>query len=122
MDILIAEDYDDTRNLIRMLLQAKGHRVAEAANGLEAVEAAARERPDLILMDLNMPVMDGIEATRCLRARPEMAGVPVVAVTAHCGDGDWEQKARAAGCDECVAKPVNFDLLDKVLARFHPKN
>ncbi len=122
MDILIAEDYDDTRSLIRMLLQSKGHHVVEAVNGLEAVEIASREPPDLILMDLNMPVLDGIEATRRLRSLPETAGVPVVAVTAHCGDGHWEQKARAAGCDECVAKPVSFDLLDGVLARFLPKN
>jgi two-component system cell cycle response regulator DivK len=122
MVILVAEDYDDTRSLIKMLLQAKGHRVVEAVNGREAVDLAARERPDLILMDLNMPVMDGIAATRALRERPEMSGMPVVAVTAHCGDGDWEKKALAAGCDECVAKPVNFDLLDDVLARFLPKN
>jgi two-component system, cell cycle response regulator DivK len=88
MIILVAEDYDDTRSLIRMLLQTKGHRVVEAVNGREVVELAARERPDLILMDLNMPVMDGVEATRRLRARPEVSDVPVVAVTAHCGDGD----------------------------------
>lgn len=122
MNILVAEDYDDIRRLIRMLLQTKGHRVMEAANGKEAVELAARERPDLILMDLNMPVMDGIEATHVLRERSEMAQVPIVAVTAHCSDGDWERKARAAGCDDCVAKPVNFDVLDNVLARFLPKN
>lgn len=122
MIILVAEDYDDIRNLIKMLLQNKGHRVMEAANGQEAVELAARERPDLILMDLNMPIMDGIEATHALRERSEMAQVPIVAVTAHCGDGDWERKARAAGCDDCVAKPVNFDVLDNVLARFLPKN
>lgn len=122
MIILIAEDYDDTRSLMKMLLQTKGHRVMEAVNGQEAVELAARERPDLILMDLNMPVMDGIAATHALRERPEMEAVPIVAITAHCGDGNWEMKARAAGCDDCVAKPVNFDVLDNVLARYLPEN
>lgn len=121
MIILIAEDFDDTRQMMKLLLELRGHRVVEAANGQQAVELAMRERPDLILMDLNMPVLDGITATMRLRERPETVGVPVVAVTAHCGDTAWRERALAAGCVECVEKPVDFDRLERLLNRLLPK-
>jgi CheY-like chemotaxis protein len=70
MTILVAEDFDDTRVMMRMLLEMRGHRVVEASDGRQAVEVASREHPDLVLMDLNMPVLDGIEATRLLHERP----------------------------------------------------
>src|SRR3712207_978904 len=105
MIILVAEDTDDIRLIIRMMLENKGHRVVEAANGREAVELATSKAPDVILMDLNMPVMDGIEATRHLRHRPETSHMPIIAVTAHCGDPVWRGRAMEAGCTECVGKP-----------------
>ena len=115
MVILIAEDYDDIRFLIKMVLERKGHNVVEAANGQEAVEVATREHPDLILMDLNMPVMDGIQATQLLREQPETSDVPIVAVTAHCADPNWRNRAFSAGCVECVGKPLDFNLLEQVI-------
>ncbi len=121
MIILIAEDFDDTRLMMKLLLEMRGHSVIEAANGQEAVEIATSQRPDLILMDLNMPVLDGISATRLLHERPETAGVPVVAVTAHCGDPGWRERALAAGCIECVDKPVDFEKLERLLDRLLPK-
>ena len=121
MIILIAEDFDDTRQMMKLLLEMRGHRVVEAANGQEAVELATSQRPDLILMDLNMPVLDGITATLLLQGRPETSGVPVVAVTAHCGDPVWRERALAAGCVECVAKPVDFEQLEGLLDRMLPK-
>jgi CheY-like chemotaxis protein len=121
MIILVAEDFDDTRQMMKLLLEMRGHSVIEAANGQEAVEIATSQRPDLILMDLNMPVLDGISATRLLHERPETAGVPVVAVTAHCGDPVWRERALAAGCVECVDKPVDFDKLERLLDRLLPQ-
>ena len=117
MIILVAEDFDDTRLMLKLLLEARGHRVVEAADGREAVEIATRERPDLILMDLNMPVLDGIAATRLLHEQPGTSGVPVIAVTAHCGDPEWRDRARDAGCVECVGKPVDFEQLEQLIDR-----
>jgi CheY-like chemotaxis protein len=114
---LVAEDTDDIRLVIRVMLESKGHRVVEAANGREAVELAASETPDVILMDLNMPVMDGIEATKRLRLRSETSDMPIIAVTAHCADPSWRRRAMAAGCTECVGKPVDFERLDYLIDR-----
>lgn len=97
------------------MLEGKGYHVVEAANGREAVAAATREGPDLILMDLNMPVMDGSAATRYLRGQPETSGVLIIAVTAHCADPSWRARALAAGCVRCVGKPVDFKLLDGLI-------
>jgi two-component system, cell cycle response regulator DivK len=116
MVILVADDTDDIRQIIRMMLEKKGHRVMEAADGREAVELATRGRPDVILMDLNMPVMDGIDATKCLRNQSQTSNMPVIAVTAHCADPAWRARAIAAGCVQCVGKPVDFELLDKHLS------
>jgi two-component system cell cycle response regulator DivK len=115
MIILVAEDSDDIRLMIRVMLELRGHRVVEAADGREAVELAMSKNPDVILMDLSMPVMDGIEATRRLRAQPETSNMPVIAVTAHCADSDWHRRALAAGCTECVGKPVDFRRLEQLI-------
>lgn len=117
MIILIAEDFDDIRFLLKTVLEGKGYRVMESVNGQEALEIAIRERPDLILMDLNMPVMDGIEATRRLCEQPETSTVPVIAITAHCNDAAWRERAVDAGCVECVSKPVDFEELDALINR-----
>jgi CheY-like chemotaxis protein len=117
MKVLIAEDFDDTRELISMIMRMKGCETAEARDGAEAVQMAASERPDLILMDLNMPVLDGWEATRRIRARGETSHIPVVAISAQC-DGDWHARALAAGARECLQKPVDFAAFDKLLDRY----
>lgn len=102
--ILIAEDHEDSREALRALLDAFGYRVEVAANGREAVETAFSASPDLILMDVMMPEMDGFEATRRLRADPHFRQAPIVALTAMEGARD---RVREAGCDDYVAKPID---------------
>ena len=115
--ILLVEDSEDIRLLMKLILEKKGHRVVEAADGGEAIKRSLEERPQLILMDLSMPVMDGWEATRRLRLLEETRHVPIVGLSAHCRDEPRELAIRA-GCDDCVAKPVDERLLDEILARF----
>lgn len=115
MRILIAEDIEDTRYLMKVLLQRRGHTVLEAENGEQAVERALTENPDLILMDLSMPVMDGLTATRCIR-RNETGRTPIVALSAHLTDPAWRERALRCGCDYCCSKPLDFDALDELLA------
>ena len=114
--ILIVEDVEYNRDLLVQLLEEE-YDVMTAADGAAGVEAAARERPDLILMDLSLPVVDGWEATRRLKARPETAAIPVIALTAHAMQGD-EDKARACGCDDYLTKPIDEDQLFAKLERF----
>lgn len=104
--ILIVEDQEDNRAILRDLLTAHGYGYIEAINGEEGVRLAARERPDLILMDIQLPVMDGYEATRRLKADPALKAIPVIAVTSYALSGD-ETKAKAAGCDAYVTKPFS---------------
>ena len=118
MIILVADDTEDIRLMLKQRLELRGHRVVEAADGRQAVAVATSERPDVILMDLSMPVMDGIEAAKYLRAQPETSRMPIIAVTAHCSDPAWHRRAVDAGCVECVGKPVDFNNLDRLIARF----
>ena len=118
MRILVVDDAPDTRDTMKMLLEIQGHDVEVASNGKEAVECATDQRPDLVLMDLTMPIMDGLTATRQLRHRPETESTPIVALSAYLRDGVWRDKAFAAGCNECLSKPVDFGALDRVLSRF----
>ena len=104
--ILIVEDYDDTREMIAQVLRGKGFRVVEAADGLLAVNAAKREKPDLILMDLSLPALDGFEATRRIKEETDTKDIPVVAVSAHCGEADSKEKAKSAGCLSCLPMPI----------------
>ncbi len=114
--ILIAEDSPDIRALIEMLLSAAGHEVSSVTDGRAAVETARRERPDLILMDLSLPLLSGWEATRQIRSDPAASGIPILAVTAHAMHGDRE-RALAAGCDGFIAKPINEETFaPRVLA------
>jgi CheY-like chemotaxis protein len=115
--ILIAEDTADIRSLIKLILEMKGYRVVEAEHGKEALELAPQHKPDVIFMDLNMPVLDGWEATRQLRQIPEMRGTPIIGLSAHC-KGEWHREAIAAGCDDCIQKPIEERVLDKILSRF----
>jgi CheY-like chemotaxis protein len=114
--ILIVEDVEYNRDLLVQLLE-DDYEVLTAADGAAGIELAARGRPDLILMDLSLPVIDGWEATRRLKARPETLAIPVIALTAHAMQGD-EDKARACGCDDYLTKPIDEDQLFAKLARF----
>ena len=118
MVILVAEDMDDTRQMMKLLLELDGHEVETAANGLQAVRAATQHVPDVILMDLCMPGMDGFEATRTLRGIPETHGVPIIAVSAYAGDNEWCDKALNVGVNECLGKPVDFAALKFALCRY----
>jgi two-component system, cell cycle response regulator DivK len=114
--VLVAEDHDDTRQLLRTLLEQRGYSVVEAGDGFAAVDAAEREHPDLILMDGSLPLLDGIGATRRLRGLPALSAVPIIFLSGHA-----EQYARSAaldaGCDEYVVKPFDIERLVTVLKR-----
>jgi two-component system cell cycle response regulator DivK len=112
--ILVVEDQEDNRRILRDMLTSADYEVTEAENGEEAIAAAAKHRPDLILMDIQLPIMDGYEATRRIKADPTLTGVPVIAVTSYALRGD-EEKACAAGCDDFVPKPYSpRQLLAKI--------
>jgi CheY-like chemotaxis protein len=115
--ILVVEDSPDIRALVRMLLEADGHEVLTAVDGQQGVTAARQERPDLVLMDLSLPVLSGWEATREIKGNPQTASIPVVAVTAHAMQGDRE-RALAAGCDGFVAKPIDEEAFGSVVSSF----
>ena len=112
--IMVVEDYDDTRLLLRRGLEGMGYSVLEASNGQEAVEISDREHPDLILMDLDLPILDGILATQLIRQQKEMHGVPIVAVTAY-PMSYTRVKAFAEGCDEYMAKPIDMTELARLV-------
>jgi len=112
--ILYVEDNDDNVFMLSGRLKRKGYEVAHAENGAVALDHVAADRPALILMDLSLPVMDGWEATRRLKANPATADIPVIALSAHAMSGDRE-KALAAGCDDYDTKPVDLPrLLGKI--------
>jgi CheY-like chemotaxis protein len=114
--VLIVDDYEDAREMYAEYLQFSGFRVAEARNGLEAVEKAFALRPAVILMDLSLPVMDGWEATRRLKKDPRTRSIPVVALTGHALDGN-SREAEDAGCDAYVTKPCLPDDLVREVQR-----
>ena len=113
--VLIVEDIELNRDLLEQLLESE-HRLVFAEDGLGALERAAESRPDLILMDLSLPRMDGWEATRRLKADPGLAHIPVIALSAHAMSGD-EDRARASGCDDYLTKPLDETLLLAAIAR-----
>src|SRR6187551_1501881 len=106
--ILIVEDVEFNRDLLTQLLEEE-FQVIAATDGQAGIEAAERERPDVILMDLSLPIIDGWEATRRLKAHQDLKAIPVIALTAHAMRGD-EAKARASGCDDFLTKPIDEDL------------
>lgn len=112
--VLVVEDFEDNRFMMRRLLEMSGYRVVEAVNGAQAVSVAESERPDIILMDLSLPLLDGLAATRRIRARDGLGKVPIVAVSAH-DSADFHAEALAAGCNEYVTKPIDFDQLVQLL-------
>ena len=117
---LVVEDFEDSRFMMRQLLELAGYRVVEATDGEEAVELAVTEQPELILMDLSLPKLDGLTATRRIRQHQGLGRVPIVAVSAHDSPGS-RSEALAAGCDEYVTKPIDFDQLSSLLHRLLPR-
>ena len=114
--ILVVEDNELNRDMLSRRLKRKGYEVLIAADGAQGVALAQSEAPDLILMDMSLPVLDGWEATRRLKAAPETQSIPIIALTAHAMAGDREQ-ALAAGCDDYDTKPIEFRrLLGKIQA------
>jgi two-component system, cell cycle response regulator DivK len=112
--ILVAEDHEDNRQILRDLLASGGFDMIEANDGERAVTAAEESRPDLILMDIQLPVIDGYEATRRIKANPALKAIPIIMVTSYALSGD-DAKARQAGCDDYVAKPYSpRQLLAKI--------
>jgi two-component system, cell cycle response regulator DivK len=104
--ILVVEDQEDLRGVLRDLFTSSGYIVIEAADGVTGIAMAKSERPSIILMDIQMPVVDGYEATRQIKADPNLTSIPIIAVSSFAMKGD-EEKARAAGCDEYVTKPYS---------------
>ena len=112
--ILLVEDNEMNRDMLTRRLERKGFEVVIAVDGQAGVDMASSSNPDIILMDLSLPVMDGWEATRQIKADPATQGIPLIALTAHAMAGD-EQKAREAGCDDYDTKPVDLKrLLGKI--------
>jgi CheY-like chemotaxis protein len=118
--ILLVEDSDDGRQVLRLTLESWGYRVMEARDGREAVEAARGRCPDIILMDLNMPRMDGLSAAKLIRdCREPCRDVPIVAITAFDVYG-MRDAALEAGCDDYITKPINYEVLDETVRRLTP--
>ncbi len=111
--ILVAEDYEDSRMLMKFQLESVGYRVIEAADGYQAVEQTQKEHPDLILMDMSMPSLDGLAATERIRALETKTKLPIIAVTAH--GHQYIDRALAVGCNELIGKPVDFELLETMI-------
>ena len=114
--ILIVEDNEDNQDLMRFLLERAGYEVSTVENGLEGIEAARRDNPDIILMDLSLPELDGWSAAREIKADPVLAKIPLIAVTAHTLAGD-RRKALEAGFDSYISKPINIHMFDVTVGK-----
>ena len=112
--MLIVEDAEDARFFMRLAMEQLGYKVFEAEDGEKAVAVAQRERPDIILMDLSLPIMDGFAATKIIRTTDGMNGVTIIVVTAHQGT-DFREEARGAGFDAYVTKPIDIDSLNQLI-------
>jgi two-component system, cell cycle response regulator DivK len=119
--ILVVEDFDDSREMLSTFLNVQGYETLEAADGQEAVDIAYKEHPDLILMDLSLPVLDGIEAARQIHLDPSSADIPIIALTAHSTHlKNCKENALAAGCVDYLEKPFDFSLLEnKIKTHIH---
>jgi two-component system cell cycle response regulator DivK len=114
LTILLVDDDEDTRFLMRLEIERRGYRVIEADDGEKAVALAQQEQPDIILMDLSLPTMDGLEATKQIRGIDGLRTVPIIAVTAH-QETDFREGAKASGFDAYVTKPMDFDWLSELM-------
>ena len=117
--VLLVEDSEDNRFMMKRLLEMSGYEVVEAVNGEQAVSTAKIMPPDLILMDLSLPRVDGLAATRRIRQLPALKHVPIVVVSAH-DTADFHAEALASGCNEYVTKPIDFGQLEVLLRRLAP--
>jgi two-component system, cell cycle response regulator DivK len=117
--ILVVEDQEDNRRILRDLLAHSGYEVFEVGDGEQALTAAATHRPDVILMDIQLPLLDGYEATRRIKADPMLKHIPIIVVTSYALSGD-EIKARAAGCDAYVGKPYSPRALLAKIREYAP--
>ena len=115
--VLLVEDTEDNRFMMRRLLEMAGYSVVEATNGEEAVKIARAESPRLILMDLSLPVIDGLAATRLIRKLPDFRSIPIIAVSAH-DTSDFQSDALEAGCNSYITKPIDFNELEELIAHF----
>src|SRR3954453_4080912 len=114
--VLLVEDTEDNRFMMRRLLEMSGYRVIEAMNGEEAVKLARSESPRLILMDLSLPIIDGLAPTRLIRKLPGCESTPIIAVSAH-DTSDFQSEAMDAGCNSYVTKPIDFNELEELIAQ-----
>jgi Response regulator containing a CheY-like receiver domain and an HD-GYP domain len=119
--VLLVEDTEDNRFMMRRLLEMSGYRVVEATNGDEAVKVARAESPRLILMDLSLPVIDGLAATRLIRKLPDCRRTPIIAVSAH-DSSDFQSEAIEAGCNSYITKPIDFNELEQLIAQLLAEN
>jgi two-component system cell cycle response regulator DivK len=117
--ILVVEDQEDNRQILRDLLANAGYEMLEAEDGIQAITQASKHRPDLILMDIQLPMLDGYEATRRIKAKAELRHIPIIVVTSYALSGD-DVKARAAGADGYVAKPFSPRKLLATIQQFFP--
>ena len=117
--ILVVEDQEDNMQILRDMLMNADYEIIEAEDGEQALAAVANQRPDLILMDIQIPILDGYEVTRRIKADPALRSIPIIAVTSHALSGG-EEKARAAGCDDFVAKPYSPRLLLAKIRQYLP--
>jgi two-component system cell cycle response regulator DivK len=115
--ILVVEDSEDNREILRYVLRASGYGVLEAANGEQAVEICREKHPDLILMDLSMPVLDGYGAARQIRKLKDLDGIPIIAVSAH-ATMDYRARALADGFNDYLTKPIDFSQLETLLHQY----
>jgi CheY-like chemotaxis protein len=117
MNILVVDDTNDTRFLLRALLQKRGHFVVEATNGLEAFNIARKTVPDLILMDLHMPVLDGFSSIRLIRTLESIGQAPIIVISAFLDNG-WKEKAIEAGCTETLSKPIDLNKFSRLINKY----
>lgn len=117
--VLLVEDFEDSRFSLSKLLEFEGYEVLEAGDGKQAIDMALNSKPDLILMDLSLPVIDGLSATKQIRQDPSMNNVPIIALSAH-DMVDFQAKAKDAGCTDYVTKPVDFTALITVMSKYLP--
>jgi CheY-like chemotaxis protein len=115
-NILIVEDYEDSRTMLKFLLESWGYKVVEAENGREAIERVEQKLPDLILMDMSLPEVDGLSATRKIKKLANAEKIPIICVTAH--GHYYEEKAKEAGCKTVVPKPIDFEILEKIISQY----
>lgn len=118
--VLLVEDTEDNRFMMRRLLEMAGYQVVEATNGEEAVKVARAESPRVILMDLSLPIIDGLAATRLIRKLPDCERTPIIAVSAH-DSSDFQLEAMEAGCNSYITKPIDFNELEELILQLLSK-